>query len=263
MAGIKRIGVIEMKKGYRKTGVSVLFIFSLLVSLTGNAGMVAQAKAETSVPTVTVKIGTKKVNKKTYTMKQGSSKKVRLAVTPKNTKVKAKYSSSKTDVVSVSKTGVLKAKKAGTAKITVKVSGKIQKKLWFKVKVVNQKNTDKTTEIPVTLTVGGKTFYAKFYDNQTTRALVKKMPMTLPMKELNGNEKYYYFSESFPTDAQKVSQIHAGDLKLYGSSCLVLFYESFSTSYSYTDLGYVENPEGLAEALGTGNVSVEIAGVDK
>jgi len=51
-------------------------------------------------------------------------------------------------------------------------------------------------------------------------------------------------------------------LKLYGSSCLVLFYETFSTSYSSTSLGYVENPEGLTEALGTGNVSVEIVGSD-
>ena len=59
-------------------------------------------------------------------------------------------------------------------------------------------------------------------------------------------------------EAERVSEIHAGDLKLYGSSCLVLFYESFSTSYSYTSLGYVENPEGLAEALGTGSVRVDM-----
>ena len=54
--------------------------------------------------------------------------------------------------------------------------------------------------------------------------------------------------------------IHAGDLKLYGSSCLVLFYETFSTSYRYTSLGYVENPEGLAEVLGTGSAHVDVFG---
>ncbi|MCM1179891.1 MAG: cyclophilin-like fold protein [Clostridium sp.] len=245
-----------MKKEYRKTGLSILFIFSLFVSLTGNADMVAQAKAETSVPTVTVKIGTKKVNKKTYTMKKGSSKKVRLAVTPKNTKVKAKYSSSKTNVVSVSKTGALKAKKAGTAKITVKVSGKIQKKLWFKVKVVNQKNTDKTKEIPITLTVGGKTFSAKFYDNQTTKELMKKMPMTLSMKELNGNEKYYYFDTDFPTNETSPKKIQAGEIKLYGSDCLVAFYKTHSTSYQYTSVGYVEDVSGFVKAVGNGNVKI-------
>lgn len=106
--------------------------------------------------------------------------------------------------------------------------------------------------------VNGKVFSAKLYQTETTDVFMQKLPLSITMNELNGNEKYYYFSENFPTESQKVSQIHAGDLKLYGSSCLVLFYESFSTSYSYTDLGYVENPEGLAEALGRGNAKVEI-----
>jgi len=112
----------------------------------------------------------------------------------------------------------------------------------------------------VSIRVNGKVFSAKMYQTKTTEVFMQKLPLSITMNELNGNEKYYYFSENFPTESQKFSQIHAGDLKLYGSSCLVLFYESFSTSYSYTSLGYVENPEGLAEALGAGNVSVEIVG---
>jgi hypothetical protein len=46
---------------------------------------------------------------------------------------------------------------------------------------------------------------------------------------------------------------------LYGSNTFVLFYESFSTSYSYTKLGKINNASGLAAALGTGNVSVSIS----
>lgn len=56
--------------------------------------------------------------------------------------------------------------------------------------------------------------------------------------------------------ASNPGSIQTGDLMLYGSSCLVLFYESFRTSYSYTRLGRVENPSGLASALGRGSVSV-------
>ena len=65
------------------------------------------------------------------------------------------------------------------------------------------------------------------------------LPLTLDMSELNGNEKYHYLDESLPT-----------------SSCVVLFYETFSSSYSYTRLGKIDNPGGLAAALGSGNVSV-------
>lgn len=110
----------------------------------------------------------------------------------------------------------------------------------------------------ITLRVDGKEFPAKLYQTETTKSIMQKLPLSITMNELNGNEKYYYFSENFPTESQRVSKIHAGDLKLYGSSCLVLFYESFSTAYSYTSLGYVENSEGLAEALGSGSVHVDI-----
>lgn len=112
----------------------------------------------------------------------------------------------------------------------------------------------------ITIRVNGNVFPAKLYQTETTEAFMQKLPLSVTMNELNGNEKYYYFSESFPTESERVSEIHAGDLKLYDSSCLVLFYESFSTSYSYTPLGYVEDPQGLAEALGTGNVVVDITG---
>ena len=76
------------------------------------------------------------------------------------------------------------------------------------------------------------------------------------MTELNGNEKYFNLSNSLPTNASKPSSIQAGDLMMYGSSTLVLFYKTFSTSYSYTKLGRVDDPAGLAAALGSGNVTV-------
>ena len=111
----------------------------------------------------------------------------------------------------------------------------------------------------MTITVNGQTFLATFYDNETAAALKEKMPLTLDMSELNGNEKYNYLPFSLPTDAGDPGQIHAGELMLYGSDCLVLFYESFPTSYRYTPVGRINDPSGLADAVGDGNVQVTFA----
>ena len=94
----------------------------------------------------------------------------------------------------------------------------------------------------VKLSIGDMEFTAKLYDNDTARELVSQMPMELDMSELHGNEKYYYLPASLPTDAENPGNIHTGDLMLYGSDCLVLFYEDFHSSFSYTRLGYLENP---------------------
>lgn len=108
----------------------------------------------------------------------------------------------------------------------------------------------------IEIVVGDRHFPAKLNKNETTERLMVRLPLTLDMSELNGNEKYYYLSEGLPTDSRRPGRIQSGDLMLFGSDCLVLFYESFTSSYSYTSLGYLEDAEGLKEALGSGNVQV-------
>lgn len=106
------------------------------------------------------------------------------------------------------------------------------------------------------VTVNGQNFYGEIYDNETARAFAAMLPVSVNMQELNGNEKYHYFDSALPTNASRPEGIHTGDLMLYGNNCLVLFYEDFTTSYSYTPLGRLENPTGLAQALGSGSAQV-------
>lgn len=106
------------------------------------------------------------------------------------------------------------------------------------------------------LIIGNKTFPVRLENNETAQALKAQLPLTLVMSELNGNEKYYYYS-TLPTGATRPGTIHAGDIMLYGSNTLVIFYETFESDYSYTRIGSVTDPDGLAEALGSGEVQVE------
>lgn len=104
--------------------------------------------------------------------------------------------------------------------------------------------------------IGNSTFIATLYDNATAAAFRSLLPMTVGMVELNGNEKWVDLSSKFTPNASNPDTIRAGDLMLYGSSTLVLFYKSFSTSYSYTKLGRMDDVTGLAAAVGSGNVTV-------
>lgn len=104
--------------------------------------------------------------------------------------------------------------------------------------------------------VGTETFSATLENNVTARAFAALLPMTIVMNELNGNEKYHYLDGSLPTDVSRPGTVRAGDLMLYGSNCIVIFYETFSSSYSYTRIGHVNDPVGFTSLLGRGNVTI-------
>ncbi len=108
------------------------------------------------------------------------------------------------------------------------------------------------------ITVGTKTFTATLYDNAAATEFKAMLPMRINMKDLNGNEKYFDLPTDLSASASNPSNIKSGDLMLYGTNTLVLFYKSFSTRYSYTPLGNIDDPLGLAAALGPGNVIVHI-----
>ena len=110
--------------------------------------------------------------------------------------------------------------------------------------------------IKINLTVNNKTFSATLENNETTRELTQMFPMTIQMSDLNSNEKYNYLDTNLTTNASRVSRINAGDIKLFGSNCLVVFYESFNTSYSYTNLGKVDNANDFVNELGRGSVAI-------
>lgn len=107
------------------------------------------------------------------------------------------------------------------------------------------------------VSIGNSTFTATLTTSATATAFKAMLPLTLNMSDFNNNEKVCSLPGSLTTAASNPATIHTGNIMLYGSNSLVLFYETFSTSYSYTRIGQIDHVAGLKAALGTGSVTIK------
>lgn len=81
-----------------------------------------------------------------------------------------------------------------------------------------------------------------YWDFLRARQFTEMLPMQLDMEDLHDNEKYFYFSDGFDTADEELKEIHAGDLLIYDSKCLVLFYESCKClSHKYEPDAWMQN----------------------
>ncbi|UST71553.1 cyclophilin-like fold protein [Pseudomonas moraviensis] len=106
------------------------------------------------------------------------------------------------------------------------------------------------------MTIGKQRFAIALDDNPSTRELLTRLPLSLNMVDLHRNEKYATVQPPLPTQPYRPGTIHTGDFLLYGDDTLVVFYKTFDSSYRYSRLGRIDRPQGLAEALGRGDVRV-------
>jgi hypothetical protein len=106
------------------------------------------------------------------------------------------------------------------------------------------------------MTVGERRYAFSLADTEAARAFAALLPLTIEMPDLNDNEKHAELPKALPTSASRPGTIRNGDVMLYGSRTLVVFYKTFDSAYAYTRLGRVDDPAGLAQALGPGTASI-------
>ena len=99
----------------------------------------------------------------------------------------------------------------------------------------------------INVVINEKTYNAILEKNETFQSFIDMLPQEYNMSELNGNEKYIYLDETLPTKPYNPKHIEKGDIMLYGNNCLVVFYKSFDTPYSYTKIGHIENLPDLGD----------------
>lgn len=120
--------------------------------------------------------------------------------------------------------------------------------------------SEKPEEQRMWMTINERRFAIILTDSNTARAFAAQLPLTLHMEELNGNEKHAKLPTSLPANASRPGIIRNGDLMLYGTDTLVVFYSTFNSMYSYTRIGRVDDTASLAQALGPGTARITFSG---
>ena len=109
-------------------------------------------------------------------------------------------------------------------------------------------------EETIILNINGFNYGMVLENNQSAYDLFSVLPLELNMDDLNNNEKYAYLSFSLAQEDSYTGHISKGDVMLYQSNCIVIFYDDFDTDYLYTKLGHIYD----LNDLGNGPIKVII-----
>ena len=101
--------------------------------------------------------------------------------------------------------------------------------------------------------IDSNAYILKLENNKTVDEFIDLLPQEYVMNELNNNEKYVYIDKSLTTNSYNPKHIEKGDVMLFGDNCIVIFYKSLDTTYSYTKIGHIDN---LGD-IGNGNIKVK------
>ena len=115
--------------------------------------------------------------------------------------------------------------------------------------------------IRVKITAGDKTLYADFLDNATTKSLIAKFPLTLPMQDLYGREMCYRFDEALPAREAGTSGYAVGDIAYWTPRhSFVIFYKQNGEVISNLQkVGHIASGVELFATTGDTDVRFELA----
>lgn len=120
--------------------------------------------------------------------------------------------------------------------------------------------TEDKKEMKLKITVSGQELTATLEDNATTRALMEKLPMTLPMLDLYGREMCYRFDDALPTDSLTSSGYEVGDLAYWPPRhSFVILYKQNGERFEKQHLGHIDSGVEIFNNIGNVDVTFDIA----
>jgi hypothetical protein len=121
--------------------------------------------------------------------------------------------------------------------------------------------TERNVEKMLQMKIGGTTVRVNWENNRSVealKALCESGPLVIQMSMYGGFEQVGPIGSRLPSDDVQTTTA-AGDIVLYSSNQIVVFYGS--NSWAYTRLGHITDQDaaGMAALLGSGNVTITIS----
>jgi len=116
----------------------------------------------------------------------------------------------------------------------------------------------------VKITLDGKVLTANLEDNQTTAALIEKMPRQLDMMNLYARELTYRFSQALPANEAHTAGYAVGDIAYWTPRhSFVIFYKQTGEVISNLQrVGHINDSEILSQLHMGSHVQLTLESID-
>lgn len=114
--------------------------------------------------------------------------------------------------------------------------------------------------IKVKVTAGKHVLTATFIDNATTRALVAKFPLTVPMMDLYSRELVYRFPQALPANETRTSGYDIGDIVYWAPrhSFVIMYAQNGERISNLQKIGRIDSDLKVLERMGNADVRFEL-----
>ena len=115
-------------------------------------------------------------------------------------------------------------------------------------------------DIKVRITAGQNRMTATFLDNATTRALVAKFPLTLPMTDLYNREVVYRFPDALPAEEATTSGYEVGDVVYWTPrhSFVIMYAQNGERISNLQKIGRIDTGVEVFKRIGNIDVTFEL-----
>lgn len=116
--------------------------------------------------------------------------------------------------------------------------------------------------IQIKITVGNQVRTATLIDNATTRNLISRFPLTVPMQDLYSRELVYRFPEPLPANEAQTSGYEVGDISYWTPrhSFVIFYRQNGEVISNLQKIGRIDS--GVEIFSQTGNTQVSFALLD-